>query len=184
MRWSGIVPPLTSLIFRDFHKNSSLSRTDSMRQCARAARVSVLLALSGLVMTGCARSVHAAWRTGGAAAGQSPAVAAVPRLADRGPPGLDADNQHLHALLAQQQQQNQQMQSALQQSQRELAETRNQGGGGDTTISPGAASRHGPPRTAGRFRSSASRGPTSFRTAISSASVLKAGSSLVPAGPN
>jgi flagellar motor protein MotB len=61
--------------------------------------------------------------------------------------GLDADNQHLHALLAQQQQQNQQMQAALQQSQRELVELRDQSGGASVArrgVSARAASHGGP----------------------------------------
>jgi flagellar motor protein MotB len=48
--------------------------------------------------------------------------------------GLDANNQHLHALLAQQQQQTAQLQAALRQSQQELAQLRNQpndAGGGN-----------------------------------------------------
>lgn len=101
-----------------------------MRQSARAVRVSVLLALSGTVLTGCAHSPFNS-QPGGQAMRQPPASPAVAQYRDMQTraAGLDADNQHLHALLAQQQQQNQQMQGALQQSQRELAEMRNQGGG-------------------------------------------------------
>jgi flagellar motor protein MotB len=55
--------------------------------------------------------------------------------------GLDADNQQLHALLAQQQQQSQQMQAALQQSQRELVELRSSGGTGGSVARRGVAAR-------------------------------------------
>lgn len=113
-----------------------------MRQSARAARVSVLLALSGFVLTGCANSPFNMQPGGHAvrAAPASPAVAQYRDMHSRAA-GLDADNQHLHALLAQQQQQNQQMQAALQQSQRELAEMRNQGGGGANVARRGVSAR-------------------------------------------
>jgi len=101
-----------------------------MRRCARAVRLSVFLAISGIVLTGCASNpfnmgpgAHAVRQP------PSPVVGQYQSLQSRAA-GLDADNQNLHALLAQQQQQNQQMQAALQQSQRELAELRNSGAGG------------------------------------------------------
>jgi len=117
-----------------------------MRPSARAARASVLLAISGFVMTGC---VSPFMPPGGHAVRTppSPAVAQYRDLQSRSA-GLDADNQHLHALLAQQQQQNQQMQAALQQSQRELAELRNQEGGNSSIARRGVSARsasHGGP---------------------------------------
>ncbi|MGE5192977.1 MAG: flagellar motor protein MotB [Deltaproteobacteria bacterium] len=100
-----------------------------MRQSARAVRVSVLLALSATVMTGCANGpFRLPPGTQALRPPASPAVAQYRDMHSRAA-GLDADNQNLHALLAQQQQQNQQMQAALQQSQREVAELRSQGGG-------------------------------------------------------
>ena len=102
-----------------------------MRQSARAVRVSMLLAFATAISAGCANSPFN-FQPGGHALRpppQSPAVAQYRDMHSRAA-GLDADNQHLHALLAQQQQQNQQMQAALQQSQRELAELRSQGGSG------------------------------------------------------
>jgi flagellar motor protein MotB len=112
-----------------------------MRQSARAVRVSVLLALATTVMTGCANSPFN-FQPGGQALRPppSPAVAQYRDMHSRAA-GLDADNQHLHALLAQQQQQNQQMQAALQQSQRELAEARSQGGGGGSVARRGVSAR-------------------------------------------
>jgi len=100
-----------------------------MRQSARAVRVPVLLALFAAALTGCANSPF--HMPPGSQALRPPASPAVTQYRDMQSraAGLDADNQHLHALLAQQQQQNQQMQAALQQSQRELAELRSQGGG-------------------------------------------------------
>jgi chemotaxis protein MotB len=105
-----------------------------MRQSARAVRVSALLALSAAVLTGCANSPFN--MSPGSHAVRPPASPAVAQYRDMHSraAGLDADNQHLHALLAQQQQQNQQMQAALQQSQKEVAELRSQGGGGGGSV--------------------------------------------------
>jgi chemotaxis protein MotB len=108
-------------------------------------RVSVLLAFFGFVLTGCVNSPFNMPRGGHAVRDPaSPAVAQFRDLQSRAA-GLDADNQHLSALLAQQQQQNQQMQAALQQSQRELAELR-QGGSNVARrgVSARAASHGGP----------------------------------------
>jgi flagellar motor protein MotB len=100
-----------------------------MGQSARAVRVPVLLALSAAVLTGCANSpFHMPAGSQALRSPPSPAVTQYRDMQSRAA-GLDADNQHLHALLAQQQQQNQQMQGALQQSQKELAELRSQGSG-------------------------------------------------------
>ena len=117
-----------------------------MRRCARAVRLSVFLTLSGIALTGCAsnpfnmeRGAHAVRQP------PSPAVGQYQSLQSRAA-GLDADNQNLHALLAQQQQQNQQMQAALQQSQRELAELRASGASGSVArrgVSARAASHGG-----------------------------------------
>jgi flagellar motor protein MotB len=99
-----------------------------MGQSARAVRVPVLLALFATVLTGCANSpFHMPAGSQALRPQPSPAVTQYRDMQSRAA-GLDADNQHLHALLAQQQQQNQQMQGALQQSQKELAELRSQGG--------------------------------------------------------
>jgi flagellar motor protein MotB len=90
----------------------------------------VLLALAGLALAGCASNPFN-MQPGASAVRQppSPVVGQYRSMQSRAA-GLDADNQQLHALLAQQQQQNQQMQAALQQSQRELAELRSSGAGG------------------------------------------------------
>ncbi len=100
-----------------------------MRQSARAVRVSVLLALLGSLLTGCANSPFN--MQPGAHALRPPAAPAVGQVRDAQSraAALDADNQQLHALLAQQQQQSAQMQAALRQSQQELAAVRSQGGG-------------------------------------------------------
>jgi flagellar motor protein MotB len=117
-----------------------------MRQSARAVRVSVLLALSATALTGCANGpFRLPPGTQALRPPASPAVAQYRDMHSRAA-GLDADNQNLHALLAQQQQQNQQMQAALQQSQREVAELRSQGGGGSVArrgVSARAASHGG-----------------------------------------
>ena len=112
-----------------------------MPQSARAVRVSMLVALSATALTGCAGGPFP-FPPGGQALRPppSPAVAQYRDMQSRAA-GLDADNQNLHALLAQQQQQNQQMQAALQQSQRELAELRSQGAGGDSVARRGVAAR-------------------------------------------
>src|SRR5258708_39804599 len=112
-----------------------------MRQCARRVRLSVLLALAGIVLAGCANSPFN-MQPGAHAVRQppSPAVGQYPSMQSRAA-GLDADNQQLPALLAQQQQQSQQMQAALQQSPRELAELRSSGGAGGTGAGRGGAAR-------------------------------------------
>jgi chemotaxis protein MotB len=92
-------------------------------------RVFVLLAFSAIMQSGCTGAPFSnnpfnmqpgaqAVRTPG-----SPGLAQQRDFQQRAG-ALDADNQQLHALLAQQQQQNSQMQAALQQSRRELAEAR------------------------------------------------------------
>ncbi len=112
-----------------------------MRQCARRVRLSVLLALAGIVLAGCASNPFN-MQPGANAVRQppSPVVGQYRSMQSRAA-GLDADNQQLHALLAQQQQQNQQMQAALQQSQRELAELRSSGGAGGSVARRGVAAR-------------------------------------------
>lgn len=125
-----------------------------MRQTARAVRVSVLLALSGALLTGCSSGPFSNNPYGmqpGSQALRTPPSPAVSQFRDaqQRSVALDADNQHLHALLAQQQQQSSQLQAALQQSQRELAELRNSGGGAGGSVarrgvSARAASHGGP----------------------------------------
>ncbi|HLJ10507.1 MAG TPA: OmpA family protein [Planctomycetaceae bacterium] len=112
-----------------------------MRQSARAVRVSVLLALSGSLLTGCANNPFN-FQPGGQSlrAPVSPAVAQYRDMQSRAA-GLDGDNQQLHALLAQQQQQNQQMQAALQQSQRDASELRHQGDGAGSVARRGVSAR-------------------------------------------
>jgi flagellar motor protein MotB len=94
----------------------------------------VLLALSGSILTGCTSGPFSNNPYGSTPGSQarrsqpSPAVAQAQSAQQRAT-ALDADNQQLHALLAQQQQQTSQMQTALQQSQRELADLRNSSGG-------------------------------------------------------
>jgi flagellar motor protein MotB len=110
-----------------------------MRLCARALRASVLLALSGTVLTGCTSGPFSNNPYGMQPGSQalrsqpSPAVAQAQNAQQRAA-ALDADNQQLHALLAQQQQQTTQYQTALQQSQRELAEVRNSSGGSGGSV--------------------------------------------------
>lgn len=117
-----------------------------MRQCARAVRVSVLLALSGALVTGCTSGPFSNNPYGGQSGSQalrsppSPAIAQAQNAQQRAA-ALDADNQHLHAALAQQQQQTSQMQAALQQSQRELAELRSSGGSGGSVARRGVSAR-------------------------------------------
>lgn len=122
-----------------------------MRQCARGLRVFVPLALAGTVLAGCTNGP--AFRNPfnmqpGSQALQPPASPFLSQFRDsqQRAASLDADNQQLHALLAQQQQQNSQMQAALQQSQRELANVRETSGGGSVArrgVSARAASHGG-----------------------------------------
>lgn len=114
-----------------------------MRQSARAVRVVVPLALAGSLLTGCANSPFNMQPGAHALRPQaSPAVGQYRDMQSRSA-ALDADNQQLHALLAQQQQQNAQMQAALQQSQRELAAAQKGGGseGGANVARRGVAAR-------------------------------------------
>ncbi|MBI3864397.1 MAG: OmpA family protein [Planctomycetia bacterium] len=122
-----------------------------MRQSARIVRVSVLLALTGTALTGCTGGPFSNNPYGMQPGSQalrsqpSPGVAQF-RDAHQRAVALDADNQQLHAALAQQQQQTSQMQAALQQSQRELAELRGSGDGGSVArrgVSARAASHGG-----------------------------------------
>lgn len=104
-----------------------------MRLCARALCVPVLLALSGTVLTGCTSGPFSnnpyGMQPGSQALRSQPSPGmAQAQSAQQRAAALDADNQQLHALLAQQQQQSSQLQAALQQSQRELADVRNSGG--------------------------------------------------------
>jgi flagellar motor protein MotB len=95
-----------------------------MRTSPRALGLATFLALSGTVLTGCANNQYA-MRPGGQTALQPPPpIFSQYRDVQSRAAGLDADNQHLHALLAQQQQQNSQMQAALQESQRQVAQLR------------------------------------------------------------
>lgn len=121
-----------------------------MRQSARAVRVAVLLAGTQVVLAGCAGGPYSnnPFQPGAQALRPPASPMAAPQYRDmqQRAAGLDADNQQLHALLAQQQQQNSQMQAALQQSQREVAELRQGGGGGSVArrgVSARAASHRG-----------------------------------------
>jgi chemotaxis protein MotB len=116
-----------------------------MRQSARAVRVAVLLAGTIAVLAGCAGGPYSnnPFQPGAQALRPPASPMAAPQYRDmqQRAAGLDADNQQLHALLAQQQQQNSQMQAALQQSQREVAELRNQNGGGGSVARRGVSAR-------------------------------------------
>jgi flagellar motor protein MotB len=105
-----------------------------MRHSACPLRVFVLLALSGAVQSGCTSGPfqNPFKMQPGAQALRPPTSpgGAQQRDIQQRIAALDADNQQLHALLAQQQQHELQMQAALQQSQRELAEARSQSGQG------------------------------------------------------
>jgi len=131
-----------------------------MRNSARPVRVFVLLALTGAAQSGCAGGPFSSnpnpfSMQPGSQAVRTPASPGFAQQRDlqQRAAALDADNQQLHALLAQQQQLNSQMQAALQQSQRELADARSQPGetGGSVarrgvsarSVSQGAASHGG-----------------------------------------
>ena len=118
-----------------------------MRHSAGGSVVVVLLALTGAAQSGCANAPFSTSPFNMQPGSQAVRQPTAPGLAQqRGVQqrmaALDADNQQLHALLAQQQQQNSQMQSALQQSQRELAEVRSQEGqSGGSVARRGVAAR-------------------------------------------
>lgn len=100
-------------------------RTDCVRPIARGLwlQTPILLALS--LLTGCASSPFHMPHGTALRSPQSPMASRYQELNTRAS-GLDADNQNLHALLAQQQQQTAQLQAALQRSQQEVAQLRTQ----------------------------------------------------------
>ncbi|MBS0260549.1 MAG: OmpA family protein [Planctomycetes bacterium] len=114
-----------------------------MRRCACAMRWCVLLVSNGLFLTGCTGGPFTNNPVGMPQANRTaprPAVAQAPNAAQRAA-ALDADNQQLHALLAQQQQQSAQLQAALQESQREVADLRNSGPAGGSVARRGVSAR-------------------------------------------
>jgi flagellar motor protein MotB len=114
-----------------------------MPQSHWASRRSFALALAAGLMTGCANSPFT--MPPGMQALRQPAspMAARYREMNTRATGLDAQNQNLHAVLAQQQQQTLQAQAALQKSQQELAELRRQvnDGGGANIAGRGTSAR-------------------------------------------
>jgi flagellar motor protein MotB len=116
-----------------------------MRKSARGVRAFVLLALMGAAQSGCTSgpfyNPFSMQPNSQAVRPQaSPGFAQQRDLQQRNA-ALDADNQHLQALVAQQQQQTSQMQAALQQSQRELADARNQQDSGGSVARRGVSAR-------------------------------------------
>jgi flagellar motor protein MotB len=108
-----------------------------------ALRLRFVLALGGCCLSGCANSPFT-MPPGTQALRQptSPMVSQYREMNTRAA-GLDAQNQNLHAALAQQQQQTLQVQAALQRSQQEIAELKRHvegGGGGVAGRGPSARS--------------------------------------------
>lgn len=123
-----------------------------MRKSARGVRVFVLLALLGAVQSGCnGGPFHNPFSMQPGAQAVRPPLSpglAQQRDVQQRMAALDADNQQMHALLAQQEQRTSQMQAALQQSEHALADARNQqeSGGGSVArrgVSARAASHSG-----------------------------------------
>lgn len=103
------------------------------RHALRSGLAPVAIAL---IATGCASSPMSMPPAGQAMHPPSPMAAQFQELNTRAG-GLDAQNQHLHAALAQQQQKTLQTHAALQKSQQEVAELRRQlgeGGGGSLPV--------------------------------------------------
>lgn len=97
-----------------------------MSQPAWVSRRVFPLALTGLMLSGCANSPFR--MPGGSQAMRQPSspMAGQYREMQTRTRGLDSQNQNLHAALAQQQQQTLQAQAALRQSQQEIADLRRQ----------------------------------------------------------
>lgn len=123
-----------------------------MPQCRWAVRLSCSFALATGFLTGCANSPFTMPPgTQALRQPQSPMAAQYREMNTRAA-GLDSQNQHLHAALAQQQQQTLQAQSALQKSQQEVADLRRQIGDGGANVAGRGISAHAASYNGGPLR--------------------------------